>query len=155
MLGERPNCHEVVSADHAAGFTLIELMIVVAILGILGSIALPLYADHVSTAKKATAVQNMETAVRLVWGEFGKVNIAGAVAATDAVAELNFGDKVRPGGGGPAFIEGPAATPRAGDVALSVTDLNAVPSGDSVTIRCDKNFNGVADPSEAITIVRQ
>ncbi len=43
------------------GFTLIELMIVIAILSIISAIALPLYSGYVTTSREAVLVNNIST----------------------------------------------------------------------------------------------
>lgn len=61
------------------GFTLIELMIVVAIVGILGAIAYPSYADYVRKARRAdgmTAVLNAANMMERCGSTFGRYDHA-------------------------------------------------------------------------------
>ncbi|QZA77354.1 prepilin-type N-terminal cleavage/methylation domain-containing protein [Deefgea tanakiae] len=57
----------------AAGFTLIELMITIAIIGILASIAIPAYGDYVRRAKALEAASSLST-LRLKLEQFYQDN---------------------------------------------------------------------------------
>ena len=89
-----------------AGFTLIELMIVVAIIGILAAIAIPQYADYTQRTKLAGAVAGLatyKTTVALCIQDFGvpagcdagaaDSGVPAAIAADDG-ATINYIDSV-------------------------------------------------------------
>ncbi len=99
-----------------SGFTLIELMIVVAIIAILAAIAIPAYQNYIKEAKMAKVVDHYEGAVRVVRGELSKrtaVLARGGTPVPDVdgfdtpalLAILNPDGKLAPDGGVAAFSD--------------------------------------------------
>ena len=68
------------------GFTLIELMIVIAIIGILAAVAIPMYADYTKKSRTSEVATNLKdmAQLQLVWRE--DPSNAGAITTTKLYA---------------------------------------------------------------------
>ena len=67
--------------NRTGGFTLVELMIVVAIIGVLASVAIPSYLNYQLTAKRSEAYANLASLAKAQKAYFAEFNDYVAVAA--------------------------------------------------------------------------
>lgn len=124
------------------GFTLIELMIVVAIIGILAAVALPAYQDYTVRTKISEAIIAGSSVKGLLSEAFQTDSIAGLNAATIAYNALPANDPSKIS----KYVSGISITPATWTVVVSVAANanNGIPTTlNGNTITFSPNVGGV------------
>ncbi len=141
-----------------SGFTLIELMIVVAIIAILAAIAIPAYNEYIKEAKMAKVTDHYDGAVRSLKSEMAKRVAKLARGAT--VNNLSWSDvegivnpeNMKSPGGTAAYVSG--STPDATDGEIGVEIVTATAGSEVLVVHLPNFLNEMAANSVRIDAIQ-